>query len=96
MMVTELDIVRIAVLESEADTPLIVDGDRVLACPLGLEHVQPIAWRYAEVGELGRHMHGLELPQGPARHMRRDTPRSPGTEQILGLPIRERFDHAAM
>lgn len=96
MVVNNFDIVRVIVLPSEADAPLIVDGDRVLAFPVGLERVQPIAWRYPEVGELGRHMYGLELPKGPARHVRRDTPRSPGSKQLLGLPIRERLDHPLM
>jgi len=39
----ELNIVRVAILETKADTPLIVHGDRLLANPITFERMQPIA-----------------------------------------------------
>ena len=39
VIIAELNIVRIAILESKADTPLIVHGDRVLSGPISFERV---------------------------------------------------------
>ena len=39
VIIAELDIVRIAMLETKANTPLIVHGDRVLSGPISFECV---------------------------------------------------------
>ena len=96
VIVAELDVERIAVLESEADPPLIVDRDRVLPRAVAFERVQAIARRDAQVGHCNRDMHRLELAQGPARHIRRDALRRAGPKERLRLAIREGLNHSAM
>src|SRR5580658_9852841 len=50
MIIDDLDLVRVAVFPPEANTPLIVDPDRVLAPPASLQGLQPKA-RRLEVAE---------------------------------------------
>ncbi len=73
MIVTELHIERIAIFETKADTPLIVDRDGVLACTISAKRVEPVARWNAQIGELGCHVHGLELAQRPSRYVGRET-----------------------
>src|SRR5450759_1164758 len=49
VVVRDLDVIGIAVDEPKADTPLVVDGDRVLPFAITLQLVQPIAGRHPEV-----------------------------------------------
>lgn len=49
MIVCYFNIVSISVNESEADAPLIVDGNGVLSFPITLESMQSIAWRHLEI-----------------------------------------------
>lgn len=46
MIVADLDVVRVTVNESKADTPLIVHGDGVLALAVTLERMESIARRH--------------------------------------------------
>jgi hypothetical protein len=48
MVVADLDVVGVAVLEAETDSPLVVDGDRVLADSIALERMEPVTWRDPE------------------------------------------------
>jgi L-alanine-DL-glutamate epimerase-like enolase superfamily enzyme len=51
VVVDDLDIVRIASLPYEADAPLVVDANAVLAPAVALERLQMIAWRGLQVLE---------------------------------------------
>ena len=95
-MIAELDVERIAVFEAEANAPLIVDRDGVLARTIALQRVQSVTGRDTQVGESDGHVHGLQLPQGASRHVCGDPLRLPGPEQLFGLPISEGSDHTAM
>lgn len=46
MIITDFDVVRIAIDKSEADAPLVVDGDGMLSLPVGFQCVQAIAGRH--------------------------------------------------
>jgi len=48
VVVTDLNVVRVSVLEPETDPPLVVHGDRVLARPIALQRMKPIARRNAQ------------------------------------------------
>ena len=66
MIVHDRDIVRVAVLPTKADTPLIVDPNAVLASAIALAFFEAIAGRNAEIVELFRGVYGHELAQhGP-------------------------------
>ena len=94
MIVAELDIMGIAVLESKADAPLIVDGDGILTRPIVLERVQPIPGWHAEVGEPRRNVDRFQLSQRATRHLDGYAFRLPGPEQLFGRAVREGLDHA--
>jgi len=64
VVVGDLDLVGVAVLEAEADTPLVVHRDRVLTLALALKRMQPVAGRDLEVVEPGRQIDVLELARG--------------------------------
>ena len=51
VVVDDLDVEGIGGAPEEADAPLIVDADAVLASTIALERLEPIAGRNAEVGE---------------------------------------------
>ena len=49
MVVRDLDVHSVPVQPSEADTPLIVDPNAHLACPIPFQGFEPIAGRIAQV-----------------------------------------------
>ena len=77
MIVADLDVPGIAIHEPEADPPLIVHRDRVLALPVTLERKQAVAGWNSEVVQLGRQVDILELPRGASGDLRRKTPLAP-------------------
>jgi hypothetical protein len=93
VVITELDVVRVAVFEPETNAPLVIDGNGMLTSAVSLERVQPIARRNTEVGDADRDVHSFELSQGTARHIRWQALGLPRTEQRLGLPVGEGLDH---
>jgi hypothetical protein len=64
VVIADLDIVCIAVLESEADPPLGVDRNRVLTLAIMAEGMQPIARGYPEIFEPGGQVQVFELAGG--------------------------------
>src|SRR6476646_6021853 len=67
VIVDEFDMVRTSVLPYEADPPLPVDPDAVLASPVALQRLQPIARRNPKIVEhLGR-VQLLQLPESRAQ-----------------------------
>jgi len=61
MVVADFDIVCPAVLEQEADSPLIVDGNRMLAFAITPKGMQPVARWNPEVAESRRSVNLFEL-----------------------------------
>lgn len=93
MVVTELNIVGVTIDETKADAPLIVDGNRVLACAIGFQRVKPIARRHSQVRQLRSDVNQFELPECAPRHVGRHSLRGSGHEQLFGPPVREGLDH---
>jgi hypothetical protein len=62
VVVGDLDLVGVAVGETKADSPLVVDGNRMLPCPLSRERVKPVAWRDLEIIKPSRQVDVLQLP----------------------------------
>jgi hypothetical protein len=65
VIVHDFDFVRLAVLPGEADPPLIVDPNAVLAAPVSLQHLKTVARRDPEILEARG---GMEVEQLAARH----------------------------
>lgn len=64
VIVRDLDIVGVAINEAEADSPLIVDRDRILPPAIGLERVKPVARRNAEIAQLSSQVDVLQTTYG--------------------------------
>ena len=64
MVITDFNIVSVAVDEAKADSPLVVDGDRVLTLSIVLERVQSIAGRHLEIIKRGSKVDILEFANG--------------------------------
>jgi hypothetical protein len=60
VVICDFNLVCSILLPNEADPVLIVDSDAVLAGPVSLQRLQPIAWRNAKIREIVR---GLDLIQ---------------------------------
>lgn len=74
VIVADFNIVRVAITESEADSPLIIDRDRVLSLAVVLQRVQPISGWNPEIVEARREVNVLELTHCATCKVRRKAP----------------------
>lgn len=95
MVIDDLDIVRIGILPSEADPPLIVDADAVLAGTIAFEFLEAVPRRYAEVVECLGGIDGDQLPQHHPPELRWIPPHRLAPEQARRIPIAKALDHAS-
>lgn len=72
VVVSNLDVVGVAIDKSEAEAPLVVDRDRVLSFPVAPKCVKSITWRDLQVLEAGSQVHVFELPNGSLGDIRRN------------------------
>jgi hypothetical protein len=72
MVVNDFDIMRAVSFPAEADTPLIVDTNGVLAFAVAFESFQSIAGRNAQVNQFRDGVKLGELAQGSALNVRRE------------------------
>jgi hypothetical protein len=66
VVVDDLHVESIGPSPHEADAPLVVDADTVLALPFALQLLETIAWRNAKVLNRSRAVHQQELSPGRA------------------------------
>ena len=78
MVIDNLHIVRIPVAPHEADPPLIVNPNAVLALAVAAQCFQPVASGSGEIEEGMRDMHQLKLSQSRALD---------GFEAPYGIPL---------
>ena len=93
MIVRDLDVVRVGSAPPEADAPLVVDPDAVLASPLPPQSLEPVPWRYAQVGEGNRSIDLSELAQRGSLHVGPELPDRVAPEETLGVAIAEAPNH---
>jgi hypothetical protein len=93
VIVRDLDIVRITIDEPEANTPLVVDRNRVLPTSITLQSVKPVSGKDPQVIDARRQVDVLELPNRPPHDVRRESPRPPRLVDRASVPVRERLDH---
>lgn len=67
----------------------------MLSRPVPRELVQAIARRHAQIVEVSRHVHILELAPRPAEQVGGQTIRTSGSEDLLRVAIGECPDHAS-
>jgi hypothetical protein len=93
VIVDDLDVGRIAVLPPEANAPLIVDANTVLAGTNPFELLQTVAGRDAKVLEPLGGIDDPELAQHQPLELHWEATDWLAREQTLGVPISEAVDH---
>jgi hypothetical protein len=96
VVVADFDIVGITVDESKTDTPLVIDGDGVLALSIVLQRVQVIARWNLEIVKLRRQVHVLQFPDSTSCNISWESLGLSIEEQVTGAAIGERLDHLVM
>jgi hypothetical protein len=92
VIVDDLYVVCVAVPPNEANTPLVIDADAVLAVPVALQGLQSISRRNGNVGEVSG---SIQLPQFSQRNPLnafKTFARLPQVKQF-SLTRAKRFDH---
>ena len=95
MVIDDLDVVRIGILPSEADPPLIVDADAVPADAIAFQFLKAVPRRHAEVVERLGGIDGDQLPQHDPPELRWIPPHRLAAEQARGILIAKALDHAS-
>jgi hypothetical protein len=94
VIVDDLDVVGVAVLPAEADSPLVIDANAVLSGAVPLELFQAIARWNPKVVELLRGVHSNQFAKHGALELSRVSPDGLPAEQALGVAVGEALDHA--
>lgn len=93
MIVGNLDVPRFAIPPFEADPPLIVDADAVLAPTIAVQRLQTVARRHTQVVESLRGIDRQKLRTGAPLHLQRQTPHGVAYEDRCSALVRETLDH---
>jgi hypothetical protein len=87
MIIRDLDIEGVAVGKSEADTPLIVDPNRMLARSIAFECFETIRRRQAQVRDADCGVQLLQSHACPPQNIARQSPSLASVEEPLGFSI---------
>jgi hypothetical protein len=93
MVIADLNIVRIAILEPEADPPLVINRDGMLAFAITFQPMQSVSRRYLEIIKARRKVYIFKLAYGSTGNIRREPFCLPGLIELVGPLVGERLDH---
>ena len=93
MVVHNLDFVRVFALPAEAEPPLVIEADAVLALPSAFQSFQPVARRHAQIGQKPGDVQLRELPQGDPFDGGRQPVGAGAVPQSLGFLAGKADDH---
>ena len=93
VIIYDLDVIRIAAGPPEADAPLIVDPDTMLAGTVALQFLQPVAGRHSQILQRLSGINSHQLPQHGALERRGIAPDALPVEETLRISIGEALDH---
>jgi hypothetical protein len=86
MVVDNFNVESISGAPTEANSPLIVDPDRVLPCSIAFQFLQPIAGDAAKLVKPAGRMNCHELLQCAALHIARNPPTGSTGEKLRRFP----------
>ena len=81
------------VYPDKADTPLVVDADAVLACPISSQCFQPVRGWYHQVTQPRRRHYTLQPHSGPSLDVRWKVTDQLSTEEPLSVIVPEAVHH---
>jgi len=93
VVIDDLNVMGVVFDPAEADPPLVVDTDAVLAETIRGKLLQMIRRRHSEVSETSRGIEHQQFTKGNAVKIRRHSPDSFASEQSLGVGVAEAPDH---
>jgi len=92
-MIYDFNVIRIAPGPPEADAPLIVDPDAMLAGTVALQFLQPVAGRHPQILQRLSGIDSHQPPQHGALERRGKAPDALPVEEMLRISIGEAPDH---
>jgi hypothetical protein len=95
VIVDNLHIVSIGAAPGEANPPLIVDADAVLAAAIAAKRFQAIARRAAQIVKRGRRVKHFKLAARRSQNVRPPLADAPTFKQSLCATIGEVADHSS-
>ena len=94
MVVDDFYIVCVSACPPEADAPLVVDADAVLAGPIASQFLEAVGGWNAEVKETGRGVENDELAERNSLEVRRQPTGPLSLEEAFSIDVPEAADHA--
>jgi len=83
----------IALFPDEADAPLIVDADAVLAFSLASQPLQPVGWRDPKIGKAAGVVQHAQFSPGNGLYVGWQAGRYPAMPDFPGFLVPESRDH---
>jgi hypothetical protein len=93
VVIDDLNLVGISVTPSEADSPLIVDPDAMLASTAALQGFQPIARRHTQEVQRRRGIHLNQFSQCDPQQIRWKPPGGHAVEKSFRFLVGKALDH---
>ena len=93
MVIDDLHLIGVAAPPNEADPPLVIDPDAVLAGASGFERFEPVAGRLSQIIEIGCLVDLDQTPQRHPLHLGAEASNESSFENRLGLLVAEAQDH---
>ncbi len=93
MIVDNLNIMGVSIFPPEANAPLVIHANAILAGTLSLQFLEPVPGWHSQVVQRIGGVQGHELSQHDSEQIRGKTPHWLAVEQALSILIREALDH---
>jgi hypothetical protein len=93
MIISDLDIECLTIGEAKADTPLIIDPDRMLTDAIALQGLKPIGRRQAQISDGPRRIQLLQAHGCTPQNIARQLAGFARSEEAFGAGIGKRSDH---
>jgi hypothetical protein len=93
MIVYDRHVMRPVFLPNEADAPLIVDANAMLALAIALQRLEPIPWRCTQITQSHCGVDHVELAHNNSHKCPPSRRAFAMSEQFLGLAIIEALNH---
>jgi hypothetical protein len=94
MIVSNLDVMSVALAPSKTDPPLIVDADAIFARSLAGQLLRSVAWRTAKVFQRLGSIQDQQLPERSPLQLGGPPANGLPFEDLLGVLVPEALDHA--
>ena len=96
MVIDNLDVLGTALRPCEADPPLAVDPDAVLAGPVALQGFQPVARRHRQIAQIRRRVKLTQLALRRALDFAWKPSGELAMKQPFGIAVGKAADHQAI